>query len=36
MEPIEKIKKKITVDFLVKKIEKSLKSNDGYSKIDKK
>jgi hypothetical protein len=36
MEPIEKIKKKITVDFLVKKIENSLKSNDGYSKIDKK
>jgi len=33
---IENIQKKIIVDFLVKKVEKSLKPAEGYSKIDKK
>lgn len=35
MGSVENIQRKITVDFLVKKIEDSLKSDDGYSRVDR-
>jgi len=35
MELFENIQKKIVIDFLVKKIEFSLRSENGYSKVDK-